>query len=561
MSSALLTILFGILGGLAIFIYGANLMGEGLQKISGERIRHILGMLTSNPVLAVLVGTLVAFILQSSSATMIMTVGFVSAGLLTLPQAIGVIMGASLGTTLTVQLVAFPLSRYAYAIAAIGFILFYFFKGKQVTYIGRSIFGFGLLFTGLTILSDAMNLLARDEFYSHLLLELSKYPVVGLLVGTLLTVVVQNSSATAALLQSLASQPAAGTQALLDLPAALPVLFGDAVGIAVIALLSTVGARVHAKRLAITQALFTIFGVLVFIGLIPIIIGFVQLISPKGPEYQVIARQIANAHTTVHVLTVLICLPFTWLLAKIATFLVKGEKPEAEQSMLYLDDHILDNPSIAMDLATMELSRMATLAHRMMESARTAFTHSDMEAARKVSDMEDIVDMLQKKITKYLSTILSRCELTERQAIRLSGLMRTANDIERIGDHCKNISEFAQHKETEHVPFSEEALSEINEAFKQLDQMTGDTIRALQTGDTSLANKVLSEENEVDHLEHQLRARHIERLNQGQCNPQATITFIELIHNLERIADHCNNIAEAVLEDCNAQPEQGNEST
>lgn len=550
MSSDTLNILFGLFGGLAVFIYGMNLMGEGLQKAAGERMRRILEILTSNPVIAVLVGALVTAILQSSSATTVMVVGFVSARLMSLPQAIGVIMGANIGTTMTAQLIAFDIGKYAYAVVILGFIFFFFGKKKTIKYFGQTVFGFGLLFIGLNTMSDVMKPLADNEIFKNMILELSHIPLLGLFVGAFMTVVIQSSSATIAVLQKLASQPINESgQALISIQTALPILFGDNIGTTITAILASIGARVNAKRAAFAHSIFNILGALIFIWFIPYFAKIVQYISPKGPEYQVIARQIANAHSTFNLLNTLIWLPFTWLLAKIVTFLVRGEEDAIEQKVLYMDYRMLDKPAIAMDLATKELTRMAAFAHNMMGSAKKAFVNSSMEDAKKVLEVEETVDMLQVEIVKYLSTMLSKCELTERQSIRLAGLMHTADDIERIGDHCKNIAEFAQQKETEHVPFSEDAILEIKDAFEHVNRMVNNTITALHDGNTSLAKKVISEENEVDNLEHSLRASHIERLNHGQCNPQATITFIELIHNLERIADHCNNIAEAILDD------------
>lgn len=545
-----LQIIFGLFGGLAIFIYGMNLMGEGLQKAAGEKMRRILEILTKNPVMGVLVGAFVTTILQSSSATTVMVVGFVSARLMTLTQAIGVIMGANIGTTITAQLIAFKIGHYAYPIAALGFIFFFFSKKKIVKYLGQTVFAFGLLFIGLNTMSDTMKPLAKSPVFADMILNLSHYPVLGLLVGTLMTIIVQSSSATIAVLQNLASQPQAdGVHALINLKTALPVLFGDNIGTTITAILAAIGARINAKRAAIAHSVFNIIGAAIFMFLIPPFAKFVEFISPRGTEVEVISRQIANAHTSFNLLNTLLWLPFVWLLAKITTFIVRGEDDTIERRVLYLDNRMLGNPAVAMDLATKELSRMAELAQQMMVSAKNAFTNSDMAEAKKVDELEDIVDMLQAEIVKYLSTMLSQGTLTERQSIRLAGLMHVTSDIERIGDHCQNVVEFARAKESEHMPFSQEALSEITDTFNTLNRMVNDTINALRNGDTSLAQKVLSEEDEIDNLESNLRSAHMERLNTGLCNPRATILFIELIHNVERIADHCNNIAEAVLDD------------
>jgi len=547
----ILSIVFGLLGGLAVFIFGMNLMSEGLQKAAGERMRRILGILTGNPILGVLVGALVTAIIQSSSATTVMVVGFVSARLMTLTQAIGVIMGANIGTTITAQLIAFKIGHYAYPIAAAGFILYFFFKKKFVKYLGQTIFGFGLLFIGLNTMDDVMKPLAKSPVFADMIMTLGKYPVLGVLVGTLMTVLVQSSSATIAVLQNLASQPGPdGVHAAINLRTAMPVLFGDNIGTTITALLAAIGAKLNAKRAAIAHSVFNIIGTCIFIWFIPVFARFVEYVSPKGSEVDIIARQIANAHTSFNLLNTLLWLPFVWLLAKIVTFLVRGKEDDGvEKRVLYLDNRMLNNPTIAMDLATKEFVRMGALVEEMMVSARKAFVDSDMNESKKVHEIEETVDMLQYEIVKYLSTMLSQGSLTERQSVRLAGLMHVAGDIERIGDQCENLADFAQLKVNEHLNYSQDAISEVSDAFNKVEELVIQSIAALKEGSTALAKKVISGESDIDDLEKRLRSRHIERLNSGTCNPQSGITFVELVHNLERIADHCKNIAEAVLDD------------
>ncbi len=547
--SELSEILFGLFGGLAVFIYGMNLMGDGLQKAAGERMRRILEILTSNPLMAVLVGALVTSLLQSSSATTVMVVGFVSARLMTLPQAIGVIMGANIGTTMTAQLIAFNLGDYAYLITAVGFIFYFFFSKKIIKYLGQTVFAFGLLFIGLETMSSVMTPLAQSPVFENMIYQLKDYPVLGLVTGALMTLVVQSSSATIAVLQNISAQPNPDGGAIINLTTALPILFGCNIGTTITAILAAIGASVNAKRTAAAHSIFNIFGSIVLMFFISPFASLVSMISPKGPEVEIIRRQIANAHTSFNIINTILWIPFIFVLAKMVTFLVRGKEDTLENRVLYLDHKILGNPTIAMDLATKELTRMATLAQQMMENAKDAFVNEDMTCAKRVSELEDVVDMLQTEIVKYLSTMLSKATLTERQSIRLAELMHVTGDIERMGDHCKNISKFAIQKKDEKLPFSQEAITDISNAFNMLNQMVDDTITSLSTDNTSLAKKVLSEEYEIDNVEEQLRSRHIERLNNGLCNPTSTIIFIELIHNLERIGDHCNNIAEAVLHD------------
>ena len=546
--------LFGLFGGLAIFIYGMNLMGDGLQKAAGEKMRRILEVLTSNPLMGILVGTLVTMIIQSSSATTVMVVGFVSANLMTLPQAIGVIMGANIGTTVTAQLVAFDLGEYAYLITAIGFILFFFFNKKIIKYVGQIIFSFGLLFVGLNIMSAVMKPLAQSAMFEEVIHRVSDTPVLGLVVGALLTLIIQSSSATVAVLLNLAQEPDANGQALIGLQAALPILFGSNIGTRITAILASIGARVNAKRAAMAHTIFNVAGAVLFMLILPYFAKFVAFISPKGLETSVIARQIANAHTSFNIINTIVWAPFVLVLAKIVTFLVRGEEDTVENRVIYLDYKILNNASVAMDLATKELTRMAELSRKMMANSKKAFINSDTDAAKKVHEIESIVDMLQTEIIKYLSTMLSQSSLTERQSIRLAGLMHITNDIERMGDHCKNVAELAMEKIEKDLPFSKEAISDLTNAFNKLNDMVDHSIQSLSHDDTSLAKKVLSEESEIDKLESDLRDRHMKRLDSGLCNPTSTIMFIELIHNIERIADHCNNIAEAVLDDLENNP-------
>jgi phosphate:Na+ symporter len=549
-------IIFGILGGLAIFIYGMNLMGDGLQKAAGERMRRILEVLTANPVIGVLVGALITALVQSSGATTVMVIGFVSAKLMTLTQAISVILGANIGTTFIAQLIAFKIGNYAYLIAAAGFVVYFFFKKKSIKYIGQSMFAFGLLFTGLNIMSDVAKPLAQSQQFANLLTKLGTNPVLGVIVGAISTIVIQSSGAIIAVLQNLASQPIAnGTQSLIKLETAIPILFGSNIGTTIVALFASIGAKVNAKRAAVAHSIFNIFGTLLFIWFVKYYANFIRFMSPKGNEVDIISRQIANSHTFFNILNTVIWLPFIWLLAKIVTFLVRGsEEDDIEKRVLYLDYRVLGNPMISMDLATKELTRMGKIAQQMMSYARQAFVMSNMEYAKKVHEIEEIIDVVQTEIIKYFSTMLSRSSLTERQSIRLAGLMHVVNDMERIGDHCENIAEFAEWKQEDKILFSQEALDEVTHAFIQVNAMVDDSIQALNEGNVELAKKVLLEEEEINKLEESLRNRHLERLTSGLCDPKAAVIFIELIHTLERIADHCNNIAEAVLKDYNVNP-------
>lgn len=549
-------IAFGVLGGLALFIYGMNLMSDGLKKAAGERLRKILEKLTSNPIMGVLVGLFVTAVIQSSSATTVMVVGFVTAGLMTLTQAIGVIMGANIGTTITAQLIAFNIGAYAYLIAAIGFVLFFFVKKRNLKHIGQVIFGFGVLFIGLEIMSSVLKPLAENPVFRGWIVDLGKNPIVGVLVGTVMTFVIQSSSATIGVLQRIAEQPIVVDgviKPLIPLTSAIPILFGDNIGTTITAWLATIGStNRNAKRTALVHTLFNVFGTIIGFVLFQYFIQFVLMISPKVTasltEASIIKRQIANAHTSFNLLNTLIWLPFTGFLAFLVKKIIPGEDTSIERGTKYLDYHVLDNPAVALDLTTKELTSMAVVARDMLAQVRNNFISGNTTNSTLVSETEENLDEIQQEVVHYLSTLVSQVSLTEEDSRRLADLMHVAGDIERIGDHCVNIIELIDYNNDEKIRFSENAYEEIREVFNLALEMLNDCISALPQDGFADAHKVLELEQRMDILEKQLRTNHIERLNQGLCSPKSAVSFAELMKNLERIADHCNNIAEAVLD-------------
>ncbi len=318
---------FGLLGGLAIFIYGMNLMSEGLQKAAGERMKKILGILTKNPVMGVLAGAFVTAVLQSSSATTVMVIGFVSAGLMTLPQAISIILGANIGTTMTAQLIAFKIDDLVWPIVFVGFVIFFFAKKEKLKNIGQTVFAFGLLFVGIITMGDVMKPLAESPIFLTMIEKVSDIPVLGVAVGTLMTLVVQSSSATIAVLQNFAIQPGAdGAASVIGLAGAIPILLGDNIGTTITALIASVGQSVNAKRTAVAHSVFNITGSILFLCILPVFTRFVQWISPKGAEVEVISRQIANAHTVFNIANTLLWLPMIWLMVKIVKAIVPGRQ-------------------------------------------------------------------------------------------------------------------------------------------------------------------------------------------------------------------------------------------
>lgn len=548
-------LIFGVLGGLAIFIYGMNLMSDGLKKAAGERMRRILEKLTSNPIMGVLIGALVTAVMQSSSATTVMTVGFVNARLMTLPQAIGVIMGANIGTTITAQLIAFNIGHYAYLITAIGFVLFFFVKRKNLKYLGQIIFGFGILFIGLNTMSSVLKPLANSPTFEHWIVNLSKYPIIGVLVGTVMTMVVQSSSATIGVLQSIASQPILENgvyRALIPLRTAVPILFGDNIGTTITAWLATIGANRYAKRTALVHTLFNLFGTVIGLIFVYQFIDFVLAISPQaGPGLEDVVnvrRQIANAHTSFNIMNTLVWLPFVGFLAWLVMKFLPGEEPMVERGPKYLDKHVLDNPAVVLDLSTKELVRMGHFAQDMLTKAKETCITGNTADMDLINETEEILDNLQQEIIHYMSTLVSQVSISEKDSERMADLMHVAGDLERIGDHCVNLIELSEYNGAEKLRFSEQAIAEIEEIFSLALEMLDSCINALADDNFEAAHRVLTLEKTMDKLEAQLRKNHIERLNQGLCNPKSAVSYAELMKNLERIADHCNNVAEAVLD-------------
>ena len=553
MNSDVFQMVITLLGGLALFIYGMNLMSDGLQKAAGEKMQKVLALLTKNPILGVLAGTVCTAVLQSSSATTVMVLGFVSAGLMKLPQAISIILGANIGTTITAQLIAFQIGDYAWLFVAIGFILYFFIKKEIITNIGQTTFAFGMLFVGINIMGEAMKPLASSSFFIDLMMQVQDIPILGVLLGTGMTVLVQSSSATIAVLQNLASTAAAdGVSSIIGLTGALPILFGDNIGTTITALLASIGGTINAKRTAAAHIIFNITGTFIFIWFIPLYADFIQFISPKGAEVDVIARQIANAHMCFNLFNTLLWLPFIGILVKIVTKIVPGKDTDRLPSEpVYLDYNVLERPFAAIHLAMKELSRLAGFASQMLVAAKKAFLGNSINEVKNVLELEKSVNELQKKIVSYMASISSTDTVTEKQAAQLSGLMHVAADIEHVGDYCENIAVFAEEKTKNKYEFSDAACAEIYECFDHAARMLRDSIEALETGDDRVAKGVKEQEEQLNHIEVLLRKQHMKRISEKKCSPEFTVIYTDVIHNIERIGDCCDNIANAVLDNVN----------
>lgn len=547
-------VLSGLLGGLAIFLFGMDMMSEGMQKSAGEKMKVILGILTKNPVMGMCAGALVTAVLQSSAATTVMAIGFVSAGLMTLPQAISIVIGANIGTTITGQLTAFTIDDLIWPIVFIGFVLYFFGKKERIKNLGETIFAFGLLFLGIVSMSNVMEPLTESKIFVELIKKVSDTPILGALAGFVMTAVIQSSSAVIAIVQNFARQTGSdGVTSIISLEGAIPIILGTNIGATVPSLLAGIGKSKDAKRTALSHTVFNVTGTVLFIFLIPLYCWFIRLISPSGGilnSASAIPRQIANAHTWFNVICMLIWLPLCGLMEKIVKFIVPGEENTVDESTpRYLDEKLFDQPVFAMHLCIRELSRIAEFADTMIDHARLAIRNLSQADIDEVNRLEDVVDKLQDETVRYLSNLSTSSALTEIQGAEIAGLMHVANDVEHVGDRCVDLIKSAETMIKKEYTFSDEALDELDESFVIVKNMLSESMEALRNSDKDLANKVLVEEDEMDDLEAQLRKRHMKRIKKQKCTPKLSVVYTEILHNIERIGDHCKNIAEAVIGD------------
>ncbi|MBQ8940502.1 MAG: Na/Pi cotransporter family protein [Firmicutes bacterium] len=550
------SIISGLLGGLAIFIFGMNMMSEGMQKSAGEKMRVILGFLTKNPLMAVLAGTVVTAVLQSSAATTVMVIGFVSAGLMTLPQAICVVIGANIGTTITGQIIAFDIEDLVWPIIVVGFAMYFFAKKELYKNIGETIFAFGLLFLGIIDMSGVMKPLAASPSFTNMIAKVADTPILGALTGLVMTLIIQSSSAVVAIIQNFAKTPVTGTSvSIIGLQGAIPIIFGTNIGATLPSLIAGLGKGKgkDAKKTALSNLVFNVSLTLLFMFVIPLFCRFVRFISPSGAtldDVSVISRQIANAHSTFNIVGAVIWLPLVGVMIKILDKMVRGSDDVIDESTpKYLDEKILEQPVFAMHLCVNELTRTAEFAQSMIDHARAAVMNKTQEDIDEVDRLEDVVDKLQDAIVRYISNISTQTSLTEQQAVRVASLMHVANDVEHVGDRCIDIIKVVRTMIKKEYDFSEEAHEEIDSSFDIVKEMLENAMKALESEDKKLANMVLEDEDKIDDLEARLRKRHMKRLKKKKCAPNLSVVYTEILHNIERIGDHCKNIAEAVIGD------------
>ena len=541
-------VVFGLIGGLALFLFGMNSMSDALQKAAGEKMKKILGFLTRNPIMGALAGALVTAVLQSSSATTVMVIGFVSAGLMSLPQAISVIFGANIGTTMTAQLMAFKISNYIYPIIFIGFMLNFVGKKEKVKNIGMVIFSFGLLFEGIEIMGEVMKPLAGSPVFVDLMGKVSSVPVLGVVLGAVMTLVVQSSSATIAVLQNFASQAGPdGVSSVIGLTGAIPILLGDNIGTTITALLASIGQSKNAKRTAIAHSIFNISGSCVFIFLIPWFAKFVQFISPKGNEVDVISRQIANAHTTFNIVCTLVWLPLIPLLVKIVTTIIRGDDKVQKTAFepKYLDMKVVEQPAAAMVLVSKELNRLSELAESLLTGLKVSLTaDKTSETYLHFKENLEIVQHLQESVSDYITRLFSSGNLTEQQSEYTAGLLFINNCIQRIAERCVDVDKICMEISDSGKVLTKEASAEMENCIDVTSQLLDKAKEAVRHGDSSAAESVFKNKKKMQKAEKKFNKAHLNRVKNNLCDASMTGYFSGIIYNIDRMADNCVGIAE-----------------
>ncbi len=551
-------LLFGLLGGLGMFLFGMKIMSEGLQKIAGDKMRKILAVLTNNRVIGALVGIAVTAIIQSSSATTVMVVGFVNAGLLSLVQSIGVILGANVGTTITAQLIAFKITKFALPAIGIGAALKLFSRNRKSTYIGEIVLGFGLLFFGLATMKTAFDPLKTSEEFRQLFLLVGDYKLLGVLIGALLTIIVQSSSATIGITLALASS------GLISFEASVALILGENIGTTITANLAAIGTNLAARRTAFSHFLFNFIGVAYMLILFPFFLKFISSITPGDADFIIqtqeqaqnfgaaigdkpfIARHIANTHTLFNIINTLVFLPFIGLLAKLSTLLIRGEEDTESFQVKFIDDRVLNTPPVAIGQARRETRRMAQIVQEMVDETTMFLNDGDYKRIRGLQKKEELVDILQKEIMAFLVK-LSQKSISTETSETIGSLMNIVNDLERIGDHCENLWELGTRKIEEKINFSHLGETEMAEMAQKAKDFLAFTIEAMDKEDRTIESKAIEYEDAIDELEERLRMNHISRLNTGECAVQPGLVYIDMLHSFEKIGDHTFNVSEAVL--------------
>jgi len=533
-------LIFGLIGGTALLMYGVDKMGEGLEKASGEMMKKMLSILTGNVWSAFLVGTFLTALVQSSTAITVLTVGFVNAGLMKLPQAVGIIYGANIGTTITAQLMAFSfnfkLTEIALPVLGIGFTISYFAKNKTAKNFGEALMGFGMMFLGLKILNQGVPFMQQSPTLRYFFQTYASIPIVGIILGAVATALVHSSAATVGLVIIL------GQAGLLDLTSAVTIMLGDNIGTCLTAQLASLSGNVHARRTAWAHTLYNVFGVIVVSLILPYFVRAIEIITLYLQPHGDIGSQIANSHTFFNLFSALVYLPLTKYYVKFLETVIKGKEDDHEPHSIYLDKLLMDNPAAAFKATISEIIRGAELTKAMLNNAMDALFDNDREKIEMVHKDEEVVNQLQKDITVYMVE-LSKRPLSDANSIIVHAMITSINNIERMGDHITDVAKLIEGKINRNLIFSDAAIEELKQLKELVIWMYDNTIILLKEKNIELIKSTAELEDKVDELCKELANNHIMRLEEGKCNVESGVVYLDIINHFERIADHIYKVS------------------
>ncbi len=530
-----LSLFMNLVIGLSFFLYGMKLLGDGLQKAAGDSLRRILQALTNKPIRGVLVGMVVTGIIQSSGATTVMVVGFANAGLMTLRQAMGVIFGANIGTTVTAQIIVLRLDKLVWLFMLVGVLMEFFVKRKTSKAVGEAILGLGILFFGLYFMADTLAPLKNNQAFINFLVRFGQVPILGVLAGAVFTAAIQSSSVSTSLVVALAMK------GMITLPSSIALILGANIGTTVTAGLASLGANVTSRRAALTHFLFNTIGTIIMFPFLKPFAKLVELTATSLPH------QVANAHTLFNVIMTILALIFINPFEKLVIWLLPSNEREKETKIVqFIDERVLPTPSVALSQATQELFRMGGIAYSMVDDCKTALFENRMSLLETVLGNEELVNSMQKEITGYLTKITEH-DLSEEQGARVLALMHSVNDIERVGDHATNLVELIQVKDDKRLKFNDGTQDDLKAEFDHVLATLEEAMEALRDYDLNRARHVKEMEDRCDAMTKEFMSRNITRLNTHEIDPQVGVIVVDLFTNLERISDHSDNIADVVM--------------
>ncbi len=521
------SIFFQIFGGLAVFLFGLRFLSQALKRVAGEKLKKLIEKLTRDRIRSAGVGALTTAIVQSSSMTMVTLIGFLNAGLIELQQAVWVMLGAEIGTTVTAQIIAFKIGLLFFPIMAIGFFISFFAKSQKYKNIGDIIFGFGLIFLGMETMSSGVSPLKEAPFFEKMLSSFAVHPLLGVIAGAIFTGIIQSSSATTGLVIAM------GSAGIITLPAAISLIFGANIGTTITAQIASIGSRLSSKRLAFVQLMVNILGVLLFLPFIFIFADFIAMTSPQ------LTRQIANAHSVFNIIVTAIMLPLSGLLVMISKKAIKGSEPKFETGLKYVNESLLAVPSIAVMQCRKEVERMANIALKMVSLSKTALLKGDLKTAKHLPEKEETVDEIKEKLFFFLKR-LEKYRLSAKDKREVAKLKNHVIDIERVADHANNLFELAHKRKEMKIVLSKKELPQLKEYFSLAIEAYAESVKAIKTGNKKFFKKVLENERKLDALQEKYESIHL------KSKKTSDALFLQAVANIERISDHAKNIIRTV---------------